>query len=435
MAHPVRILIGDDSCIYRDGWRQLLGTVPAWELVGDTGDLAAVMPLVSQLRPTVVLLDLKWGIDRSAGLQLVTTLKSGVSPARVVAISAHEDLLARALKCGADAAISKDLGRTEIVEAIERVLVTAPLPGSDPTPEVVDLSVDPRLSEAIRGFLDYEAWMDVSLLSPGALSFLTSANVKIEAIECARPRNVVAATSGFELFRIGARGERYLSLLRMAKASGVSPSLFSATSLVVGFEAADQLRGAGRRLGLPVDGLEFSVNLDAEALASGLVAPILRRYRDLLGLVALEVHEAVRGRFAVVALEELLETFDAVVVLDDVNRLESRVRRRLHSRAIGSKVDFRSFQSMTKDLWRSGDAIVAELVSLAWDKPLTVEGVAEKAYAEFLRERWPVKAPELKVQGHAIHPRAPWPSVLEPLVAYGHPSAYRLTTHGRRTWA
>jgi DNA-binding NarL/FixJ family response regulator len=423
MTDLIDVIIADDSYVNREGMRHLIGSMSDYRIVAEVGEsarLGALSSLIDQLAPHLVIVDLKWGCDETVGLDVVSSLKGCGST--VVALSAHPELLARAEQFGAHATLSKDMDRAQMVAAINAIA----RPGVKALPRGAFSTWHGRLTSSIRSFLDAECSEDVARLTADGLALVVQSMPKVEAIERLCPAHLVPTTDSFELFRIGPDGARYRELQRRASRAGVPPALLSASSLIVGFETAEILKWEGRRLGLQVDSLQLTVNLDAPAITSGLAAAVLQRYKGVLGFVALEVHEAIKGKLAIVALEELLESFGAIVVLDDVNKLDAAVRRRLHKRVRSAKIDFRAFQAMAKDLGTYGEAVIQELLSEAREKPLIVEGVAEQIHLDFLSGRWPRNAPPLYIQGHRVHPRSPWTRVLAPLGDLGHPSGYTL---------
>ena len=59
MSAPTRVLIVDDHAIVREGLRALLDHTDSLEIVGEAGDGTEALALAGQLRPDVVLMDLK----------------------------------------------------------------------------------------------------------------------------------------------------------------------------------------------------------------------------------------------------------------------------------------------------------------------------------------------------------------------------------------
>jgi DNA-binding NarL/FixJ family response regulator len=54
----IRALLADDSEIVRKGIRQLLETIPDFELVGEASDFAHTIQMTNELNPRVIIMDL-----------------------------------------------------------------------------------------------------------------------------------------------------------------------------------------------------------------------------------------------------------------------------------------------------------------------------------------------------------------------------------------
>ena len=73
MNDPIRILVADDHLIIRQGLRLILETQDGFELVGEAADGAEAIRLCSELKPEVVLMDLRMpGMD---GLTAIERLR------------------------------------------------------------------------------------------------------------------------------------------------------------------------------------------------------------------------------------------------------------------------------------------------------------------------------------------------------------------------
>jgi DNA-binding NarL/FixJ family response regulator len=121
-------MLADDTLIAREGWRAIIETTEDISVVGEATVVEEVCPAACNLRPDLVLLDLKWGADKRIGLRTISRLKSLVPDAGVIAISAYEELLAQARQAGADGALSKSFSRRELLCTI-RAIESGP-PGS-----------------------------------------------------------------------------------------------------------------------------------------------------------------------------------------------------------------------------------------------------------------------------------------------------------------
>jgi len=118
LAGPVRILIVDDHASVREGLSLLLSREPALEICGDAGDSATALKLISELAPTLAIVDISIGDE--SGLDLIRRIKELDGRVRVLAWSMYDDLLyaERALGAGAMGFINKREGTQQIINAI-----------------------------------------------------------------------------------------------------------------------------------------------------------------------------------------------------------------------------------------------------------------------------------------------------------------------------
>ncbi len=115
---PVRILIVDDHASAREGLSLILNREPGLEVCGDAGTAAAALKLVSELSPTLAIVDISIGDE--SGLDLIRRIKELDDSVRILAWSMYDDLLyaERSLGAGAMGFINKREGTREIIKAI-----------------------------------------------------------------------------------------------------------------------------------------------------------------------------------------------------------------------------------------------------------------------------------------------------------------------------
>jgi NarL family two-component system response regulator YdfI len=118
MSDPIRILVADDHLIIRQGLRLILETEPGFELVGEASDGAEAVRLCSELKPDVVLMDLRMpGMD---GLTAIERLQVQQPRVAVVILTTfnEDDLMMRGLRAGAKGYLLKDTDRETLFNAI-----------------------------------------------------------------------------------------------------------------------------------------------------------------------------------------------------------------------------------------------------------------------------------------------------------------------------
>ena len=117
-----RVMVVDDHPVVRDGVALLLRNEPALVVVGSAESGRAALDRAGELRPDLVLLDLR--LPDMLAPEVVTGLRVVVPAARVVVFTAHGDHhgVQAALDAGAHGALLKDAAVTDLVAALRRVL-------------------------------------------------------------------------------------------------------------------------------------------------------------------------------------------------------------------------------------------------------------------------------------------------------------------------
>ncbi|MFC7814272.1 MULTISPECIES: response regulator transcription factor [unclassified Streptomyces] len=119
---PVRVLLVDDEPLVRAGLRAVLEAQPDIEVVGEAADGAAVIPLVRQLRPDVVAMDVRMplldGIEATRAL-----LRTMTDPPKILVVTTFEndEYVYEALRAGADGFLLKRARPAEIVHAVRLI--------------------------------------------------------------------------------------------------------------------------------------------------------------------------------------------------------------------------------------------------------------------------------------------------------------------------
>jgi DNA-binding NarL/FixJ family response regulator len=119
----IRVLIVDDQELVRTGFRLFLETQPGLEVVGEAGDGAEALERVRELRPDVVLMDIR--MPRMDGVEATARIaEAGIDPPPRVLVLTTFDLdeyVFGALRAGAAGFLLKDAPRERLVEAIRVV--------------------------------------------------------------------------------------------------------------------------------------------------------------------------------------------------------------------------------------------------------------------------------------------------------------------------
>jgi len=121
MTPPVRVLAADDQRVVREGLAMLLGLLPDVEVVGTAADGEEVLALAAELRPDVILMDLR--MPRMDGVEATRRLRERDPGVKVVVLTTYADdrSVLDALRAGALGYLTKDAGAAEIQQALHRV--------------------------------------------------------------------------------------------------------------------------------------------------------------------------------------------------------------------------------------------------------------------------------------------------------------------------
>lgn len=116
------VLLVDDQVLVRDGLRVILESVEDITVVGDAPDGEGAVELARQLRPDVVLMDVR--MPRMDGVEATRRILVGSPPTpRVLMLSTfgEDEYVYGALRAGASGFLLKDAERSDIVHGIRAV--------------------------------------------------------------------------------------------------------------------------------------------------------------------------------------------------------------------------------------------------------------------------------------------------------------------------
>jgi two-component system, NarL family, response regulator YdfI len=118
MSASIRILVADDHLIIRQGLRLILETQDGFEMVGEAADGAEALRLCAELRPDVVLMDLRMpGMDGLTAIERLRIEQPGIAVVILTTFN-EDDLMMRGLRLGARGYLLKDTDRATLFNTI-----------------------------------------------------------------------------------------------------------------------------------------------------------------------------------------------------------------------------------------------------------------------------------------------------------------------------
>jgi DNA-binding NarL/FixJ family response regulator len=117
----IRVLIADDQTLVREGFAMILDAYDDIDVVGEAEDGVDAVTRARELRPDVVLMDVRMpGRD---GLAATRDVLSALPDSRVLILTTFDlnEYVYEALKAGASGFLLKDAPRAQLVEAVRAV--------------------------------------------------------------------------------------------------------------------------------------------------------------------------------------------------------------------------------------------------------------------------------------------------------------------------
>lgn len=118
----MRVAITDDHGVVREGIRYMLSDVPNVDVVAEASSGEELLALLDTTQVDVLLLDVR--MPQMSGLSTLEKVRDAHPDARVLMLSMHDQpgYVKRAIELGAAGYVLKNIGRKELVAALEVVM-------------------------------------------------------------------------------------------------------------------------------------------------------------------------------------------------------------------------------------------------------------------------------------------------------------------------
>lgn len=115
----LRILLGDDHKLLRDGLRKILQERAEWEVVAEAGEGREAVRLALEVKPDVAILDI--GMPLLNGIEATRQIVKRLPEVQILILSMHanEAYIIQAVKAGAKGYLLKDSADTELLRGID----------------------------------------------------------------------------------------------------------------------------------------------------------------------------------------------------------------------------------------------------------------------------------------------------------------------------
>ena len=117
----IRVLLADDQQLVRSGFRMILRADPGLEVVGEAADGVEAVSLARELRPDVVLMDVR--MPRVDGIEATRQICTATDDTRVLVLTTFDldEYVFAALRAGASGFLLKDAPEEHLLAAIRIV--------------------------------------------------------------------------------------------------------------------------------------------------------------------------------------------------------------------------------------------------------------------------------------------------------------------------
>jgi DNA-binding NarL/FixJ family response regulator len=118
---PYRVVLADDHALFRGGVRRILEEIPDVAVVGEAGDGLALLEILKDITPDLVVLDIS--MPHLRGLEAIRQIKKLVPDTAILMLTMHKetDYLSEALTAGASGYLLKQEADPELINAVKTI--------------------------------------------------------------------------------------------------------------------------------------------------------------------------------------------------------------------------------------------------------------------------------------------------------------------------
>ncbi len=117
----IRIILADDHQLFRDGIKSLLEDVGDITVTGEASNGKELLDMLKGLTPDLIILDIT--MPDISGIEITKIIADEYPSVNVLILSMHneEEFIINTLKAGAKGYLPKDIGKTELLQAIYKI--------------------------------------------------------------------------------------------------------------------------------------------------------------------------------------------------------------------------------------------------------------------------------------------------------------------------